>query len=249
MKKILTLFKLPDEVGDKYNNEFVLESPSDSKDFTLEEITERLPDANAYLGRVLNREMIDKACKLEIASSFGAGYDGFDHKYAGEKGIWIMNSPHATTEPTAELAITLMLCLSRKILNYHNIMKLWGGVRVPSPFVNPFGDEPAPKPIHGKILGIVGFGKIGKAVARKANGLGMNVIYYDVYRSPKDIEENLKVKYVTFDELLKTADIVSLHCLYTPEHHHLMDAEQFRMMKPTAFFINATAFTSCSICI
>jgi len=239
MKKILIGFTLPDEVADRYKDEFILDYPPAGTAFAPDELTEKLVGAEGYLGGLLNREMIDVAVKLEIASSFGAGYDGIDHEYAGEKGVWVMNIPHATTEPTAELAITLILCLSRRILNFNSFMKKRGAAGGISLFVEPFDSAPAPTVVHGKTLGVVGFGRIGKAVARRAEGLGLNVIYYDVVRAPADAEKELKAKYVAFDELLKIADYVTLHCLYTPENHHMMDAPQFKMMKPEAYFINA----------
>ena len=239
MKKILLALSLPDEVTAKYKDEFILEYPVATPHFTKEEITARLPGANALLGGALTRDMIDIADKLEIASSFGAGYDSIDHKYAGEKGIWVMNAPGATTDPTAELTITIMLCLSRRILNFNRFMKNRGRCGGLTAFVDPIDDAPSPTPVHGKTLGIIGFGKIGKEVARRALGLKMKVIYYDVYRASEADEKELGVEYASFEELLKTSDYVSLHCMYTPENHHLMDAAQFKMMKPTAYFINA----------
>jgi lactate dehydrogenase-like 2-hydroxyacid dehydrogenase len=240
MKKIVIGFNIPDEVANKYKDEFILDYPSpEAGRFTPEEMDSKLAEAHGLLNGLLNKEMADKAVNLEIACSFGAGYDGIDHKYAGEKGIWVMNAPHGTTEPTAELTITILLCLTRRIVNFSNFLKKQGQVGGISAFVDPFDSAPGPTPAHGKTLGIVGFGKIGKEVAKRARGLGMDVIYYDVYRSSEEIEKEMGVTYVSFEELLKTADYVTLHCLYTPENHHLMDAEQFKMMKPTAYFINA----------
>ncbi|MGI6004326.1 MAG: NAD(P)-dependent oxidoreductase [Christensenellales bacterium] len=240
MKKILAGLHLPEEIVRRYSDEFIIEHPAAQPGrFSNEELAEKLSDASGYLGGFLNKELIDKAEKLEIACSFGAGYDGIDHKYAGEKGIWVMNAPHGTTEPTAELTITILLCLSRRILNFNRLLRKTGQVGGISAFVDAFDDAPSPTPVHGKTLGIVGFGKIGKAVGKKAKGLGMDVIYYDVFRAPEETEKELGVTFVSFEELLKTADYVTLHCMYTPENHHLMDAEQFKLMKPTAYFINA----------
>ena len=238
MKKILSAGRLPDEVAAKYDKEFILIQPPEERRFNQEELTERLADVHGYLGGPLTKEMIDKAPLLEIASSNGAGYDLLDHIYAGEKGIWVMNAPHKTTKPTAELTITLMLCLSRRVFNFYNLTKKEGKCPGISPFVDAFDSAPAPTPVHDKVLGIVGFGKIGKEVAKRAQGLDMEVIYYDVYRAPEALEKELNVKYVSFEELLKTADYVTLHCLMSPENYHLMGAEQFKMMKPSAYFIN-----------
>jgi len=238
MKKIVIAGSLPDEVASKYNKEFILVMPPAGGRFTQEDLTKELVDAHGYIGGPLTKDMIDKAPLLEIASSNGAGYDAIDHIYAGEKGIWVMNSPHKTTKPTAELTITLMLCLSRRIFNYYNVTKKAGRCAGVTPFADAVDSAPAATPVHDKVLGIVGFGKIGKEVAKRAQGLDMEVIYYDVYRAPEALEKELKVKYVPFEELLKTADYVTLHCVMSPENYHLMGAEQFKMMKPTAYFIN-----------
>ena len=238
MKKILSTVSLPDEVAKKYSDRFILDCPVDGR-FTREEFLEKLREADGFLGGPLTKDMIDIAAKLQIASSFGAGFDTIDHIYAGEKGILVMNAQYATTEPTAELTIALLLCLSRRLLNTYMLMKNRGGVGGISSFADQFDSAPPPTPAHGKTLGIVGFGKIGKAVAKKAMGLGMDVIYYDIYRSSETIEKEMGVKYVAFDELLKTADYVTLHCMYNPENHHMMGAAQFAMMKPSAYFINA----------
>lgn len=239
MKKILSAFGLPDEIIESYKDSFVIDCPAYGHFYSDEELIERLPGADAFLGISLNKDMIDAAKKLQIASSFGAGYDGLNYKYAGEKGIWVMNSPNATTQPTAELTIALLLCLTRRLINFQKLMikrRVCSGVSL---FVDPFDDAPAPTPAHGKTLGIVGLGKIGKEVAKRAVGLNMKVIYYDVCRAPEAVEQELGVTFVPFDALLKTADYVTLHCMYTPENHHMMSAEQFKMMKPSAYFINA----------
>lgn len=241
MKKILIGMNIPDEVAKRYSDKFELVYPSAAEGrFTPEELAANLKEASGYLGGFLNKEMIDGAPNLEIACSFGAGYDGIDHKYAGSKGIWVMNAPNGTTEPTAELTITILLCLTRRIFNFNNCIKNskactpGGGA-----FCDPFDNAPGATPAFGKTLGIVGFGKIGKAVARKAKGLGMNIIYHDLYRAPEELEKELGAKQVSFEELLKTADYVTLHTFFSPETKGMMGAEQFKMMKPTAYFINA----------
>ena len=238
MKRILSTIYLPDEIVAKYSDKFILEYPGEGR-FSPEELNDKLRGADGFLGGPLTKPMIDIAAKLQIACSFGAGYDAIDHEYAGKKGIWVMNAPYATTEPTAELTVTLILCLSRRILNFYKFMKNRGSVGGTTSFADAFDDAQPPTPVHGKTLGIVGFGKIGKLVAKKAQGLGMSVIYHDIIRTPESLEKELGVKYVSFEELLKTADYVSLHCMYTPENHHMMGAAQFKLMKPTAYFINA----------
>jgi lactate dehydrogenase-like 2-hydroxyacid dehydrogenase len=238
MKKIVTSLNLPEEVLKRYEGKVVIECHP-VKYMSTPIPSEVLADAHAFLGAVLTREMIDNAPKLEIASCMGAGYDNIEHEYAGSKGVWVMNSPYATTQPTAELTITLILCLSRRILNFNRFLLKNGKAGGYSTFLDPFDNAPSPTVIFGKTLGIIGLGKIGKAVAARAKGLGMNTLYYDEVKASPDIEAELGVRYVSFEELLKTSDVVTLHTPYTKENHHLMDAGQFKLMKKTAYFINA----------
>ena len=239
MKKILITTPLPEEVADKYKDEFILDYPEQGKQFSKDELITKIKEAHGYLGGPLTREMIDNAYQLEIASSFGAGFEHLDYIYAGEKGIWVMNAPHATTEPTAELTMTILLCLSRRVPNFINFMRKRGECSGISTFVEPIDSAASPTVTYGKTLGIVGFGKIGKSVSKKAQAFGMNVIYYNTTRESESVEKEYNVRYVSFEELLKTADYVTLHCQYKPENHHLMDTAQFKIMKPTAYFINA----------
>ncbi len=240
MKKTIYVgMNIPDEVAVKYQDEFNLIYPPAGKRFSPEESLGYLIEAHGYLGGQLNKDMIDKVKNLEIACSFGAGFDGIDHRYAGEKGIWVMNAPHATTKPTAELTITLLLCLSRRIFNLSNHMRKLGTCAGPGPFAGSIDSAPGPTPVHGKTLGIIGFGKIGKEVAKRARGLDMDVIYFDIFRASEEVEKELGAKFVSFEEVLKTADFVTIHSLYDPQtNHHMIGAEQFAMMKPTAYFIN-----------
>jgi lactate dehydrogenase-like 2-hydroxyacid dehydrogenase len=238
MKTIVTSLNLPEDIVKKYEGKCIIECHP--LKYTASSMPpEALSEADAFLGSVCTREMIDSAPKLKIISCTGAGYDKIEYQYAGSKGIWVMNAPYATTQPTAELTIALILCLSRRILNFNRLLHKTGKAGGYSFFVEPFDNAPSSTVSFGKTLGIVGFGKIGRAVALKAKGLGMDVIYYDAIKAPEDIESGLGARYVPFEGLLKSADVVSLHTPYTQENHHLMDAGQFKMMKHTAYFINA----------
>ena len=241
MKKILIGMNIPEEVAAKYSDRYELIYPSaEVGRFSPDEMLGYLKEVHAFLGGPLRKDAIDIAENLVIASSFGAGYDAIDHIYAGSKGIWVMNAPTGTTEPTAELTITILLCLTRRIFNFNRYMNkngkcMSGG----GAFAGSFDNAPGATPAFGKTIGIVGFGKIGKAVARKAIGLGMTVQYYDVFRAPEALEEEMGVTYVSFEELLKTSDYVTLHTFLSPETKGMMGEEQFKMMKKDAYFINA----------
>ena len=240
MNKVLSVSYIPPEVVSKFNGVLDIDSPTLEKwVYTPEEVQAKVGSVDAYMGPA-NKEMIDKISEnVKIIGTASAGFDHIDHRYAGEKGISVTNAPQATTEVTAELAITLLLCVARRIPNYMKYMTKIGKCAPPSPYKPSIDNAAIPTTPYGKVLGIVGFGKIGKAVARKAQGLGMSVIYYDIYRASADVEKDMNVKYVEFDELLKTSDYVTLHCMYLPELHHMMNAEKFALMKKDAYFINA----------
>ena len=240
MKKILLGMNIPEEIADRYRDRFELIYPDEAKGrFTPEEMAEHLKVANGFVGGPLRKDAIDNAPNLEIASSFGAGYDAIDHIYAGSKGIWVMNAPNGTTEPTAELTITILLCLTRRILNFNrNMLSIGKCIPGGGAFAGSFDNAPGATPAFGKTIGIVGFGKIGKAVARKARGLGMKVIYYDVFRASEEYEKEAGVTFCSFEDVLKNADYVTIHTLLSPETRGMMGAEQFKMMKKTAYFIN-----------
>lgn len=237
MKKVLFPFVLPKEVKDAYKDKLEIISPEKAP-FSPAEMGQYLTEVNAIVA-FTNKQMIDSAPNLEFLCSFGAGYDSIDYVYAGEKGIPVSNAAFATTQPTAELTIAILLCLSRRVLNYNRFMKAQGKCTAGGPFAPPIDNAQSATPVFGKVLGIVGLGKIGKAVAERAKGLGMTAIYNDVARAITEVEKAYGVKYVKFDELLRTADYVTVHCPYAPETHHLMDDKAFSMMKPTAYFINA----------
>jgi glyoxylate reductase len=241
MKKILIGMNIPKDIADRYSDRYELIYPEAPKDkFTPEEVIERIKDVHGFIGNPLRKDAIDVAENLVIASSTGAGYDAIDHIYAGSKGVWVMNAPNGTTEPTAELTITIMLCLTRRILNFNKNMKAVGKC-IPGggAFAGSFDNAAGATPAFGKTIGIIGFGKIGKAVARKARGLGMKVQYYDVFRASEEVEKQIGVTFVSFEELLKTSDYVTIHTFLSPETKGMMGAEQFKMMKKTAYFINA----------
>ena len=241
MKKILSEIHIPDEVAKHYSDRFHLVYPDEEPGkFSPEYISENLKDACGYIGNTLTAKMIDNAPKLEIASSSGAGFDGIDDRYAGSKGVWVMNAPSGTTEATAELTIAILLCVTRKIFNHYRFFKESGICNAKGGlYADAFDNAPRSMLVFGKTLGIIGFGKIGKAVAKKAIGIGMKVIYYDVLRASEELEKEIGVRYVSFDELLKTADCVTIHTILSPETKHIMGAKQFGMMKPDAYFINA----------
>lgn len=178
------------------------------------------------------REMIMSAPKLKLVTNFGVGFNNIDLEACRERGIRVTNTPKPVIEPTAELAFALMHDVARRTAEFDR--KLRAGQAEPFGVMNNLSHS-----LYGKTLGIIGMGRIGQALARRALAAGMTIIYHN--RRPLGERREAKgeeAKYVTKDELLQTADFVSLNLPYTPEVKHLIGENELRMMKPTAYLIN-----------
>ena len=178
------------------------------------------------------REMIMSAPKLKLVTNFGVGFNNIDLEACRERSIRVTNTPKPVIEPTAELAFALMHDVARRTAEFDR--KLRAGQAEPFGVMNNLSHS-----LYGKTLGIIGMGRIGQALARRALAAGMTIIYHN--RRPLGERREAKgeeAKYVTKDELLQTADFVSLNLPYTPEVKHLIGENELRMMKPTAYLIN-----------
>ena len=180
----------------------------------------------------VTREMIMSAPRLQLVTNFGVGFNNIDLEACRERGIRVTNTPKPVIEPTAELAFALMHDVARRTAEFDR--KLRAGQAEPFGVMNNLSHS-----LYGKTLGIIGMGRIGQALARRALAAGMTIIYHN--RRPLGERREAKgeeAKYVTKDELLQTADFVSLNLPYTPEVKHLIGEKELRMMKPTAYLIN-----------
>ena len=180
----------------------------------------------------IDKKFLD-ACaagKCRVIGNNGVGYDNVDVTYATEKGIAIVNTPKQVTEATAEHAATLIFATMRNITRFDREVRnhVWDSPYFPT----------KPVQVEGSTLGIVGFGRIGKRVAKKAQGMGMNVIYYDAFRAPEEVEKEFGVTFMPFEDVIAQADCITIHLPYTPENHHLFNADVFRKMKKEAFLVN-----------
>lgn len=233
-QKILISRCVPAECLKPHENDFDITVPaSTADDYYYDDILRLIPDYDGYLEIDVNadKQLFLAAKKLKAIANFGVGYDRIDWKFATERGIPVLNTPTQVTESTAELSVALLMATMRGVARYDKQVRrgIWS-----SPL---FSDDDAL--ITGSTLGIVGFGRIGKSVSRKAQGLGMDVCYFDAMRAPEAIENEYGVRYLPFAELLATCDCISLHTPYFPENHHMFDATAFAKMKPSAYFINA----------
>ena len=185
----------------------------------------------------VDAELMDAAPKLKVVSNMAVGYDNIDIAEATKRGIFIGNTPEVLTETTADFTFAPLLAAARRLVEADKYTKT-GNWKTWSPMVLLGRD------VHHATLGIVGCGRIGLEVAKRARGFDMQVIYYDkVCRSPEE-EENLGLEFVpNLAELLARADFISIHTALTPETHHLISAAELAKMKPTAILINASRGT------
>ena len=181
----------------------------------------------------VTREMIESAPSLRLITNFGVGFNNIDLDACRERGIRVTNTPQPVIEPTAELAFALMHDVARRTAEFDR--KLRAGIAEPFGVMNNLSHS-----LYGKTLGIIGMGRIGQALARRAVASGMSIIYHNRRPLGDEVIRRLgyEVKYVSQEELLQTADFVSLNLPYTPEVKHLIGEKELKMMKPTAYLIN-----------
>ena len=181
----------------------------------------------------VTREMIMSAPSLKLVTNFGVGFNNIDLEACRERGIRVTNTPQPVIEPTAELAFALMHDVARRTAEFDR--KLREGKAEPFGVMNNLSHS-----LYGKTLGIIGMGRIGQALARRAVASGMAIIYHNRRPIGDEVIRRLgyEARYVSKEELLQRADFVSLNLPYTPEVRHLIGAKELRMMKPTAYLIN-----------
>ncbi len=225
--KILVTYDLPRQAFAHLPADWDITFPQGEK-FTKEELLRILPEYDILLSifsRPIDKEMIDAGKRLKLISYFGVGYNNIDIRYAREKGITVCNTPQSVCNPTAELCLALMLGAARRIAELDRRIRqekesLWGVMKN-------LGTG-----LEGKTLGIIGMGRIGQNVARKAAAFGMRIIYYNRHTEIPGYERT------DLDTLLKEADFISLHTPLNEDSNHLIGKKELERMKPSAFLIN-----------
>ena len=209
-------------------------SPHD-RPLTVEELRGAVAGASAVIA--LLHDTIDEALlaaagpSLRIVANVAVGYDNIDVEACARRGVIATNTPGVLTDATADIALALILMSTRRLGESERLVR--ARVEWSWDLFFQLGSG-----IHGKTLGIIGLGQIGRATARRARAHGMNVVYSGRRRAEAAAEVELAARYLRFDELITVADVVSIHCPLTPETRHLIDAPVLRRMKPTAFLIN-----------
>jgi len=179
----------------------------------------------------VDKALLDAAPGLRIVANVAVGYDNIDVGECTNRGVVATNTPGVLDETTADFAWSLMMAAARRLIEGDQLVRTgqWKGWAL---------DQLCGADIWGKVLGIVGLGRIGRAVARRAAGFKMQVLYTDRSRAPESLERELAAEYREFDALLADSDFVSLHVPLTGETRGLISTAQFARMKPTAFLIN-----------
>ncbi len=199
-----------------------------------EELIEKVRDKDALLCLLTDKidaEVMDAAPNLKVISTYSVGFDHIDVEEATKRGIYVTHTPGVLTDAVAELTVGLILSICRRILEADKVIRTGQWNKPWNPFFLT-GME-----LKGKTLGIVGFGRIGRAVAKKMSGFEMRILYYDVRRDEK-AEKELGAQYADLETLLKESDIVSLHVPLTKQTYHMIGEKELKLMKPTAYLIN-----------
>jgi len=184
------------------------------------------------LSDAIDSEVIDAAKKLKVISSYSVGYDHIDIAAATGRGISVTYTPEVLTETTADLAFALILAVARRIAEADALVRR-GKWQTGWKYDFMLGSD-----VNGKVLGIIGLGRIGSAVAKRARGFNMKVLYYNRNRLPIEKEDQLRVEYRSFDDLLKESDFVSIHLPLGNDTFHLINEQKLGLMKSTSYLIN-----------
>ncbi len=198
-------------------------------------LLENVTDAEGLLSLLTDKvdaELMNRARKLKVISNCAVGFDNIDVQEATKRGIIVGNTPGVLTDTTADFAFALLMAAARRVVEGDKVVragrwKTWGPMIL-------LGQD-----VHGATLGIIGLGRIGSGVAKRAKGFGMKILYTDVARN-KQAEDELGIEYVDLDTVLTRSDFITIHVNLTPETHHLMGPKQFEKMKRTAILVNTS---------
>lgn len=234
MKKVLVQYQIPKEgLQPLYDAGFEVHYPT-KEIYREDDLLKLVADFEILISSLqspITEKVLHKGKKLQLISNYGVGYNNIPIKKARELGIAVANTPISVCEPTAELAMGLLLATMRNITQSNLQLRKdkdfrWGNT------------QHLATSLTGKQLGIVGMGRIGRAIARRAIAFGMKIAYHNRNRLSTEIEQQYDAHYLSFNELLKTSDVISLNTPLTLETEHLMGETEFQMMKSSAYLLN-----------
>jgi glyoxylate reductase len=233
---VIVTRKLPDAIETRMRELFDARLNVDDTPMSRDQLTEAVQQADVLVptvtDRLDSRILARSGERLRLIANFGAGVDNIDLETARQRGITVTNTPGVLTDDTADITMALILAVPRRMVEGSAVLAK-GDFKGWSPTWM-LGHR-----ITGKRLGIVGMGRIGQAVARRAKAFGLQIHYNNRKPVPKSVEEELEATYWdSLDQMLARMDIVSVNCPHTPATYHLLSARRLKMMKPTAYIVN-----------
>jgi len=226
---------LPEEARRLIPKEIAVEFNDSDQPLPKAELIRRLKGNDGLICHIIStvdEEVFAAVPGLKVVSNVAVGFNNIDVAAAKKHGVVVTNTPDVLTETTADFAWALLMAAARRVVEADHFARSGQWTRWQWDLL--WGND-----VHGKTLGIVGFGRIGRAVGRRALGFGMRVLYHDAIRADAATERELRASYAEPDTLLRESDFVSLHTLFIPETRHLIDERALRLMKKTAILVNA----------
>lgn len=234
-KSVLVSNTLPEEALRLLPKEFAVDLHDSEDPLPKAELVARLRGKDGLICHIvsaIDEEVLAASPSLKVVANVAVGYNNIDVAAARRRGIVVTNTPDVLTETTADFAWTLLMAAARRVVEADHFARsgewkrwqwdlLWG------------------LDVHGKTLGILGFGRIGRAVARRASGFAMRVLYYDAVRADAAVERELGARYVDQEVLLRESDFITVHTPLLPETRHLINEQALRKMRQTAILVNA----------
>ncbi len=233
--KVLVTRRVPQECLDLLMPHFELEHYDKGTAIPRKLLLKSVKDKDGLLCLLTDKidpELLAAAPKLKAVSTFSVGYDHIDVPACAARGVAVTNTPGVLTESTADFAWTLLMAAARRVVEGDAYMR--GGKYKGWDPLMLLGSD-----VFGKTLGVVGFGRIGQAMAKRASGFSMKILYYDTRRAAPEVEKALNASFVPLEELLRESDYVSVHTVLDEGTRHLLDDRAFGLMKKSAYLINA----------
>ncbi len=235
--KVFITRAIPENGIEMLREHFEAEVWPEEREIPREVLLEKVRDVDALVTMLSERidgEVFDNAPRLRIVANYAVGYDNVDVEEATRRGIYVTNTPDVLTNATADFAWTLLLATARRLIEADSFTRSgeWRRKGIAWHPLMFLGHD-----VYGKTIGIIGFGRIGQAVARRAKGFGMRILYNSRSRKP-EAEEELKAEFKPLEELLKESDFVVLAVPLTKETYHMIGERELKLMKPTAILVN-----------
>ena len=234
--KVFITRPVPESVHAKIAAACLVEYNREDRRLSPEELRDRLANSQGVLCQLtdsITSTVLEKASLLRVIANVAVGYDNIDVAAATGRGILVTNTPEVLTETTADFTFALLLAAARRVVEADRLARSgqWREWKL---------DLLLGADAHHRTLGIIGLGRIGRAVARRARGFQMNVLYWKPQRAPLEVEQELAVRWVSQETLLQESDFITLHAPLTAETRHLIGAPELARMKPTAILINTS---------